>query len=122
MVELFTVGCFGRTPDVIIRPVAYVTAHKLPTAAEVERTCKPINGPGPNPLVGFVGTFQLTRSSITAGPYVTRRVPIAQPPSEPVWNEWDRDRRLTQDGHYLRKPPSNRTSTSPCIRLYVPPT
>lgn len=58
MVELFTVGFFGRTPSVIIRPVAYVTAHKLPTAAEVERTCKPINGSGPNPLAGLVGTFQ----------------------------------------------------------------
>jgi hypothetical protein len=38
MVELFTVGCFGRTPSVVIGPVAYVTARKLPTAAKVERT------------------------------------------------------------------------------------
>jgi hypothetical protein len=38
MVELFTVGCFGRSPSVVIRPVACIAAHKLPTAAEVERT------------------------------------------------------------------------------------
>ena len=38
MVELFAAGCFGRSPSVVIRPVAYVTAHKLPTAAKVERT------------------------------------------------------------------------------------
>jgi len=37
MVELFTVGYFGRTPSVVIRPVACVAAYKLPTAAEVER-------------------------------------------------------------------------------------
>jgi hypothetical protein len=38
MVELFTAGFFGRSPSVVIRPVAYVAAHKLPTAAKVERT------------------------------------------------------------------------------------
>ena len=58
MVELFTIGCFGRMPSVVIRPVAYVAARKLPTAAEVERAPLATNGPGPNPLGGLAGTYR----------------------------------------------------------------
>ncbi len=60
MVELFTVGFFGRTPSVVIRPVASVTAGKLPTTAKVVRAT------GPHPLEGFVRRANVTRLRTTA--------------------------------------------------------
>jgi len=38
MVELFTVGCFVRTPSLVIGPVLALASQKLPTPVEVERT------------------------------------------------------------------------------------
>lgn len=60
MVELFTVGFFGRTPSVVIRPVASVTAGKLPTTAEVVRAKRP------HPLEGLARCASITHSRTTA--------------------------------------------------------
>jgi hypothetical protein len=38
MVELFAVGCFGPSSELVIAPIAYVAADELPTPAGVERT------------------------------------------------------------------------------------
>ena len=60
MVELFTVGFFGRTPSVVIRPVASVAAGKLPTTAKVVRAKRP------HPLEGLARCASITRSRTTA--------------------------------------------------------
>ncbi len=123
MVELFTVGFFGRTPSVVICPVANVAAGKLPTTAKVVRAKRP------HPLEGLVrrgGHHPFENHGCPCG----QSVPVAQTPKTQEettrlrgMNLWDRNRRLIVRWYerlYLRKPPSNRTSVSPRIRLYVP--
>lgn len=52
MVELFTVGFFGPSPDAKLRPVLPVARQKLPTSAHVERTPKEVT----NPVGGFAAS------------------------------------------------------------------
>jgi hypothetical protein len=74
MVELFAIGLFGRTPSIVVYPVACVTAYKLPTAAKVERAESAFV---PNPPEGLVPIHRdITHLSATAGPAV-QSVPVA---------------------------------------------
>ena len=127
MVELFTVGFFGRTPSVVIRPVARVSARKLPTTAKVVRAFLAKEARTPwRDWFAARERHPFENHGCPRG----QSVPVAQARNlkkkeKPVlgMNLWDRDRRLIVrwfEQVYLRKPPSNRTSVSPRIRLYVP--
>ena len=114
MVELFAAGLFSRAPSLVIGPVARVATCRLPTTAKVERAERTFV---PNPPEGLADAIGLTPLSTAAGP-AAQSVPVARLP--PV--SWDRSCRLTLGELYLQQPPSNRTSVSRRIRLYVPPT
>ena len=54
-VELFTVGCFGPSPDAVTHPVVCVAADELPARAGVERAAVAPGVPqtAPNPAGGL---------------------------------------------------------------------
>lgn len=141
MVKLFTAGRLNRSPGQILGPVARITANKLPTAARVERGRRPqippwritqrtgIASPAASPALSMTARM-LAHTSLSRSP--------GFPPECPKYNQggstrtkWGRGHRieatdcilgLCSPGFYSQQPPSNRTSTSPCIRLYAPPT
>ena len=99
MVELFTVGFFGRTPSVITRPVASVAADKLPTTAKVVRAI--LANEARTPWRDWFAARERHPFENHGCPR-GQSVPVAQTPDnlkstrEPVGgtNLWDRDRRL----------------------------
>lgn len=100
MVELFTAGFFGPSPERVTVPVLCVTAQKLPTSANVERglrvfhpNCSEELCPGPRggicPLCSGRTRFDCSGSTCV------ECVPVA-----PLrhGDAWDRTRGLLQEG------------------------
>jgi hypothetical protein len=114
MVELFAVGPFGRTPSLVIGPAARVAACRLPTAAQVERTEGILRSEPPGGISRHCRHHPLQVPRPGQSP-----VCLGRPYSAKAW---DRSCRLTLGELYLQQPPSNWTSVSRRIQLYVPPT
>lgn len=126
------------------RPVVRIAADELPTAARVER-CASSKSRTPNPRGGLRGRPEhrssppphrfrydssdpvpRDRAGVCPGrpgsPLASVRdvLPVPSDRSCGLFSgveHWAHTRRL-----YSQQPPSSRTSTSRCIRLYVPPT
>ena len=131
MVELFTAGCFGRSPGMVIAR----SSTSLRTSSPRRHGLNEVGDSEP-PATDYTTTeprlgCRFTTSSMTARvrdlrtrvcPGRPRSIFGREPPSDRSCGLFSVPSFTRAEEVYSQQPPSNRTSVSPRIRLYASPT